>query len=169
VCNHQSYLDPLIIGLPLKKYPFYIARKTLLSHFLLRKVLLLFRKNIVFIEREEFSLRSFKELVAKLWSVRAPIVIFPEGTRSYDGRIQPLKRGFAILSKVLRRNVELFYIEGSGKVLGRNQLFVRLFIPISLYYIKKIIYNHNSAKLIKEVEEHYRRIQTNGSRKRSQG
>ncbi len=164
ISNHQSFLDPVLICLPLPYIPIFLARQTLLESSIVRYVSKI-HTEIIFFDRDNFSLSSFKTIVYTLKKNRKSVVIFPEGTRSAEGSISNFKRGFTILSKMLKRNVHAFYIEGTHKVLGRNRTIPALFVPISIYYLKKFDYNINSFTLWKEVNEYYRRVEETYRRK----
>ena len=94
VVNHQSNFDPLLVGLPLKRPVSYMARSTLfpipLIGWLLRNT------YVVPIDREAARAGAIRELVARL--ERGFLVgMFPEGTRTADGRLGEFKPGFIAL------------------------------------------------------------------------
>jgi 1-acyl-sn-glycerol-3-phosphate acyltransferase len=94
VINHQSFLDPLIVGMPLSRPVSYVARDTLFDVPIVGWML---RHTYVFpVNREAASTSSIREALRRL-KHGFLLGIFPEGTRG-DGRtIQELKPGFVSL------------------------------------------------------------------------
>ncbi len=54
------------------------------------------------------------------------VVVFPEGTRSDDGQLQPLKPGFLVLVRRGKANIQPIGMVGVLKVLPRGRIFPRL-------------------------------------------
>ena len=97
VCaNHQSMLDPPIVGMAAGRHLAYLARKTLFKHplfgWFLRKV------DGFPLDQGGMGIEGIK---ATLKSLKAGgvVVIFPEGTRSKTGELQQLKAGFIALAR----------------------------------------------------------------------
>ena len=53
------------------------------------------------------------------------ILIFPEGTRSADGRLQPFKSGIGLLARELRRPVVPIYLDGLHAILPKGRSWPR--------------------------------------------
>lgn len=92
MCNHQSYFDifALLAYLP-------SDFKFILKHELMKIPLLglaMKRAGYFAIERENprEAIRSMDEVVEKV-KAGTSVLVFPEGTRSIDGRLQALKKG----------------------------------------------------------------------------
>ena len=92
--NHQSYLDPLLVGLPLRRPVSYLARDNLFRVPIVGWIL----KNtyVMPIRREAAGTESIRKSIERLQQGYY-VGIFPEGTRTRDGRISPLKPGFVAL------------------------------------------------------------------------
>ncbi|MFN7182291.1 MAG: lysophospholipid acyltransferase family protein [Planctomycetota bacterium] len=157
IANHQSFFDPVVICIPLPYIPVFLARKTLFTNAIVRNTSKILA-DVIFFDRENFSVNLFRNIVNTLKKNRKGTFIFPEGTRSTNGNINPFKKGFAILSKILKRDIHAFYIKGTYKVLGRGEILPHFFTPISIYYLKKFSYNTQFLLLYKEVSDYYRRI-----------
>jgi len=96
LANHQSNLDPILIGLVCERRLNYVARKTLFSIAPLRW--LLESLDTISIDRDGSGFGGLKETLKRL--KRGDVVlIFAEGTRSPDGEVQPLKPGFCAIAR----------------------------------------------------------------------
>jgi 1-acyl-sn-glycerol-3-phosphate acyltransferase len=94
VINHQSFLDPLLVGLPLRRPVSYLARENL---FRVPVVGWILRNTYVMpINRDAASTSSLREAIRRLQH-GFYVGIFPEGTRTETGQIGPLKPGFLLL------------------------------------------------------------------------
>ncbi len=97
VCsNHQSYFDPPLVGLTCNRRMNYLARDSLfrvpglaqLIHFL----------DAIPIDRGGGGLAGLKETLKRLKAGEL-VLIFPEGTRTHDGEVAPLKPGFIAVAR----------------------------------------------------------------------
>lgn len=94
--NHQSYLDPPLVGLTCPRRLTYLGRETLFRHRLLGAVITFM--DTIPIDREGGGLAGLKETLRRL-KRGDMVLIFPEGTRTRDGRLQPLKPGFCAVAR----------------------------------------------------------------------
>jgi 1-acyl-sn-glycerol-3-phosphate acyltransferase len=96
VANHQSYFDPPLIGLAAQRPLVYLARKTLFKN---RVFTALIRSlNAIPIDQEGVSKEGIRTVLEQLEMGKA-VVIFPEGARTPDGLMHPLKPGVLLLIK----------------------------------------------------------------------
>jgi 1-acyl-sn-glycerol-3-phosphate acyltransferase len=118
--NHQSHLDPVLIGLASDRRLNFLARSTLFGFAPFRW--LIQSLDAIPIDRDGSGLGGLKETLRRLRQEEL-VLIFPEGTRSPDGRVQPLKAGFAALAT--RAGVPLVpvAIEGAFDAWPRWQKF----------------------------------------------
>ncbi len=116
--NHASHLDPCLIGISAKEGIHYLARQTLFDppflNWLIRKL------NAHPISREGADLSSIKMIVGLLQE-GDKVVIFPEGTRTRDGGLQPAEGGVAMLSMRSGTPIIPIYIHGTYGVWGRSR------------------------------------------------
>jgi 1-acyl-sn-glycerol-3-phosphate acyltransferase len=121
VINHQSFLDPLIVGLPLRRPISYLARDSLFRVPVIGWIL---RNTYVKpINREAASSTAIRGTLDRL-EQGFLCGIFPEGTRSRDGRVGDFKPGFVALAR--RSNVPVYPIgvAGANEALGRGAWFL---------------------------------------------
>ncbi len=93
--NHQSFLDPVLVGISLKSQLAFAARDTLFAG---RFGKLIYSVNAVPIRRGQADLAAMRMLIEKL-KAGYGVVLFPEATRSETGRIADSKPGFGLLSR----------------------------------------------------------------------
>ncbi len=110
VCaNHQSYLDPPLVGLTCPRRLTYLGRQTLFANKLLAPIITFL--DTIPIDREGGGLAGLKETLRRL-KRGDMVLIFPEGTRTRDGQLQPLKPGFCAVAR--RSNVPLVPVALDG-------------------------------------------------------
>ena len=122
IINHQSFLDPLLVGLPLQRPVSFLARDSL---FRVPVVGWILRNTYVMpINREAASSRLIKAMVRRL-NHGFLVGMFPEGTRSRDGKVGPFKPGF--LAMIKRSDVPIYPVGIAGAIdaLPRGRLFPR--------------------------------------------
>ena len=97
--NHQSYLDPPLAGISSGRETYFLARKTLLDAPVLGRILP--RLNVVPVDQEGTDRSALKALIRILKAGDATVV-FPEGSRTLDGEIQPALPGLGfVIAKTL--------------------------------------------------------------------
>jgi 1-acyl-sn-glycerol-3-phosphate acyltransferase len=92
--NHTSFLDPPLVGLSSSREIYYLARDTLMRNRLARRLLISW--NSVPISRGKADPGAMRVLLRLLAEEKA-VVMFPEGTRSRDGRLQPAQAGIGMV------------------------------------------------------------------------
>lgn len=121
--NHQSYLDLFFITICLDREVSYVAREDLWKSPFFRFITSMFDR--VKIKRDEADLSAVKKCVDVLKSSRS-VLMFPEGTRSRDGKLSRFKAGYTVIAKKAEVPVVPTVILGSNRVLPRKAFFPRL-------------------------------------------
>jgi 1-acyl-sn-glycerol-3-phosphate acyltransferase len=92
--NHQSYLDPPLVGITCRNELYFLARKTLFEKKLLGP--LISRVNALPVDLSRGDLTAFRA-VMNLLKEGHRTVIFPEGTRSLNGQLQQARPGIGLI------------------------------------------------------------------------
>jgi 1-acyl-sn-glycerol-3-phosphate acyltransferase len=94
--SHQSFFDPVLLGVGCNRQLSYVARDSLFRFAPFRW--LIKSLNAIAIDREGLGMSGLKETLKRLKQQQI-VVLFPEGTRTPNGQVQSLKPGFAALAK----------------------------------------------------------------------
>lgn len=121
VCNHQSNLDIILIlaSLPrdIRKNLFMISKKEL------KFLKYIFPwSHIIFVDRGVNIFPTLKS-GADILRQNGSLFIFPEGTRTRDGKIGEFKYGVAYLASKFNKNILTMKIEGTFNVFPRGSFF----------------------------------------------
>ncbi|MBY0459927.1 MAG: 1-acyl-sn-glycerol-3-phosphate acyltransferase [Gemmataceae bacterium] len=98
LANHQSMFDPVMVGLSSRRYLSYLARKNLFEQPVLAP--LIRSLNAIPIDRS-MGKDGIQAVLSALEQGQA-VLVFPEGERTHDGTVQPLKAGVSLLIKRLK-------------------------------------------------------------------
>jgi 1-acyl-sn-glycerol-3-phosphate acyltransferase len=120
--NHQSFLDPLLVGLPLSRPVSYLARDSLFRVPVIGWILR--HTYVIPINREAAGPESIKGAVERMRHGFL-VGIFPEGTRSEDGQVGPLKPGFVSLVRRGKVPVYPVGVAGAHEALPRRAWLLR--------------------------------------------
>lgn len=120
--NHQSFLDPLLIGLPLHRPVSFLARDTLFPVPVIGWIL---RHTYVMpLSRDTGGAAGLRETIRRL-DEGFLVGLFPEGTRSPDGSLGTLKPGFAALVRRTELPIYPVGIAGAHRALGRGSILLK--------------------------------------------
>ena len=131
--NHQSYFDPPLLALALARHCTFMARSTLFDNPLFGA--LIRGLNSFPVRRDGMDRDAVREAVRRLQH-GACLILFPEGTRTPDGRMGALMPG--VLSLADRADVPIVpaAIEGAYQAWPRHGHIRRH--PISVWYGRPI-------------------------------
>jgi len=114
--SHVSFYDPPIIAASWPQELHFLAREPLFHvpvlSFLIRHL------NSHPVSGDQTDIKSFRTL-CNLINSGKQVVIFPEGERSYDGEILPMKNGVAMLALRCDAPIVPTYIHGAFEVWDR--------------------------------------------------
>ncbi len=125
VANHESYIDPPLLGQIFEKPVHFLARRTLFDPPLMKRLLPLC--YALPIDQEKPNPGSILG-VMRLLRAGGRIVIFPEGARSPDGQIHDAMPGIGfIIGKMVGVPVQPMRIEGAFECLPIHSRRLRFF------------------------------------------
>jgi 1-acyl-sn-glycerol-3-phosphate acyltransferase len=96
VCNHQSFMDPVLASMALPRESCYMARESLWGNRFF--AWLIESLNAFPVKRNTADIGAIKESLRRLKNGMS-LVVFPEGTRTPDGRIHPMLPGLAAIAR----------------------------------------------------------------------
>ena len=163
VINHQSFLDPLLVGVNLSRPISYLARDSLFRVPFIGWIL---RNTYVMPVNRQAPSSSSLRLAADRLSRGFLVAIFPEGTRSNNGKMGPLKPGFIVLLRRADVPVIPVGVAGTGAAMPRGSLFPRpkacrvvFGEPIPRDVVAKLAAKGNEEALLHEVRRHMSQCQ----------
>lgn len=121
VSNHQSFLDPPLIGNLYQTEMVYLARKTLFTPV---TEWLYSRWNAIPVDQERPDMASLKTIIRKLkegWRV----LVFPEGTRTVDGSLGEAAPGVGLIAVKSGAVIQPVRIDGAHRALPRGSAWIR--------------------------------------------
>lgn len=130
LANHQSHLDPPLVGGATKRQLSYLARDTLFKGALGP---LIRSYDAVPVDRDGSGLAGIRAILKRLKQGGA-VLLFPEGTRTPDGELQSLKPGFIALVRRSRAVIVPLGFDGPYRAWPKGQKLPTLFSPIAMHY-----------------------------------
>jgi 1-acyl-sn-glycerol-3-phosphate acyltransferase len=133
--NHASYLDPPLVGVSCRKDVYFLARKSLFE----RPVIgpLIGQLNTIPVDRDRGDVGAVRAMI-KLLKSGNRVLVFPEGTRSKDGNLQPARAGVGLLIAKSLAPVVPVRVFGSYAALPRSG-GIR-FVPITVVIGKPLFF-----------------------------
>lgn len=130
ISNHASHLDAVSItaAIPFRYWlDLYISAAR--DYWFRNPFFTFFSKHClgaIPIDRKDRSGEAIKLCMTLLSSLdRCWMILFPEGTRSKDGFIQPFKRGVSLFSQRTETPILFLYLEGNSKLWPKGVLLPR--------------------------------------------
>jgi len=122
--NHASFLDPPLVGSGLRRMVNYLARDTLFHTPLVGAVLRSWK--VVPVDRDGGGGAGLKAILDRLLD-GGVILLFPEGTRSLDGKLRPAKAGIGLTVIKSAAPVVPVRVFGTHEAFGRHLKWPRPF------------------------------------------
>lgn len=126
--NHQSFLDPPLAGITCDRAIYFLARRTLMEVPLLGW--LLPKLNVIPVNQDGIDRSALKALIRVLKLGNAALV-FPEGSRTLDGDLQPAQPGLGLVIAKTLAPVVPMRIFGAHEALPRGGSGLH-FVPITI-------------------------------------
>jgi len=135
--NHQSYLDPPLAGTTCERAIYFLARRTLLDVPLL--VWVLPKLNVIPVNQEGVDRSAIKAVIRVLLAGNG-VLLFPEGSRTLDGNLQPAEPGLGLVIAKTLAPVVPMRIFGAHEALPRDGGRLR-FVPITVIIGEPILFS----------------------------
>jgi len=120
--NHESFIDPPLVGAGLTRDINYLARESL---FRFPGIGALLRSwNSVPVDRDGGGAAGLRNILGRLLAGGA-IILFPEGTRSRDGKLQPARSGIGLTVIKSSAAVVPVRVFGTYEAYGRHMRLPR--------------------------------------------
>jgi len=133
--NHQSYIDPFLVGGVMAwnvfREIFSVGTSEIFGSGLMRRIARLMR--VIVVDPDANLIPAMRAGAYGLRHGRV-LMLFPEGERSIDGPPKVFKRGAAILSAHLRVPIVPVAIEGAYEVWPRGKAFFQALHPVKLAF-----------------------------------
>lgn len=153
VTNHQSMLDPWMIGIALKRQIHFMARESLFKGGLGQYI---FETTNAFpVRRGRADSTAVREAIRRL-NCGFLLNLFPEATRTADGTIGPIASGVAIIVHRAKVPVIPVVIDGAFEAWPRDRKFFR-YRGIRVRYGKPITYEEIANLSADEISVRIRR------------
>lgn len=120
--NHESFIDPPLVGGGLSRDLHYLGRESLFSVPIMGR--LLQHVNVVPVDRDGGGAAGLRAILSRLLDGGA-ILLFPEGTRTPDGRIHPARSGIGLTVLKSAAPVIPVRIFGTYQTWGRHYTLPR--------------------------------------------
>ncbi len=120
--NHVSFVDPVIVGVAIRRPVYFLAKEELFRFRVLGW--LLRQYHAIPVKRRRTDLQAIKRAVSVLQQGEM-VVIFPEGTRGDGSRLRPAKPGIGLIAARSGAPVIPVLHRGTEKALPRGAWFPR--------------------------------------------
>ena len=150
--NHESYIDPPLAGIACKRELFYLARKSLLKWPIMGQIFP--HMNVIPVDQERADMSALKTVIKHIRAGEAT-VIFPEGSRTPDGTLQPAQPGLGLVIAKTLAPVVPMRIFGAHKAfpMGGKPL---PFTPVTIVVGEPMYFTKDD--LVGEGRELYQRL-----------
>ena len=147
--NHQTWLDPLILAKPCKKYELrFVGKKELVKNRFAKWVL--GKMHMITVDRHHTDMAAMRQ-ISRVLKDGYVLSIFPEGTRHLPDLMSEIESGTAFMA--LRANVPLLpvFIDGKPRFLRLRHVYVGE--PIDISDLREQGYD---AAVVEQVNERIR-------------
>ncbi|HZR19001.1 MAG TPA: lysophospholipid acyltransferase family protein [Verrucomicrobiae bacterium] len=141
--NHASFVDPPLVGAGIKRGINYLARENLFRFPVLGWIL--HHWQVVPVDREGGGAKGLKAIIDRLLAGGA-IVLFPEGTRTRDGRLQPARSGIGLTVIKSQAPVVPVRVFGTFEAYHREMRFPRPWHRVVVKYGEPMLFEQLRAE-----------------------
>ncbi|MDR0871547.1 MAG: 1-acyl-sn-glycerol-3-phosphate acyltransferase [Planctomycetaceae bacterium] len=154
VCNHQSHYDPPLIAAGLRRRMNFLARKTLFKFKPFAALIDLL--DAIPLEINGIGFEGIKESLKRLRNGEV-LLLFPEGARTFDGKMAPFREGALTLAQRSKAAILPAALDGCFSAFPRTHRFPFLFGRFRVIYGQPIYYDEFKDLTEPELREFVRR------------
>lgn len=129
--NHISFLDPPILGISWPEEVHFLAKQSLFRIPLLGWVIT--KTNTHPLKGDGGDLGVFK-VICQLLNEGKKVILFPEGKRSFDNVLAPIKPGISLLISKTHASIIPTYIFGTFEAWPRSHRFPKLWKKVGCVF-----------------------------------
>ena len=150
VSNHQSYLDPIILGVNVRRPFSFLAKSELFENrlfgWLIRNL------NAFPVRQGEGDVGAVKETIRRLQEGHA-LIVYPEGTRSLSGEIETIQPGVGLIARRAGVPVVPAVIEGSYEAWPKGHKVFRPHTVRAMYGPPIDLSGLKANQVVKKIEQ----------------
>jgi cytidylate kinase len=129
--NHCSNFDPPVLSISCPEEVHFLGKESLFRIPLLGSLIRVLNTHPV--ARGASDIQVFKQMIHLLGEGKK-LIVFPEGSRSWDGQLQPLERGLSFLAQKAQCTIYPAYLAGTFQAWRRGQKVPRLWGRMSCVF-----------------------------------
>jgi len=148
--NHCSNYDPPVLSISCPEEVHFLAKKSLFRVPFLGKLIRILNSHPI--AGDSADTKTLKQVLLFLQQNKK-VLLFPEGSRSLDGNLQPLQRGLSFIVKKAQCPIFPCYIEGTFSAWPVNRRFPKLFGKISCVFGSPIEWRNFEGLEKKEMDK----------------
>jgi len=122
--NHCSNLDPILVGALFPRRLKYFAKEELFRPFLFGRIIRILGAVPVSRDNNAAAAGALKGFF-KFLKEGSDVLIFPEGSRSSDGKLLPLENGVGLIASHSQAPILPVFIKGSSKSMPPGAAIVK--------------------------------------------
>lgn len=149
--NHASFYDPPILAISSKEEVIFLAKGTLFRNAFFKW--LISHLNAYPLSGTVHDMASIK-LIMQFLKEKKKIVIFPEGKRSFDGNLLPIKPGISFLMSRCQCPIVPVYIHGAYDVWPRQKFLPALWGKTACIFGSPLSWEDFENLPKKQAQEH---------------
>jgi len=155
VANHESYLDPALVGVAVPRIMAFMAKSELFEN---RYFGWLIRRWHAFpVKQGRGDIGAMKQTIERLKEGNI-LNIFPEGSRSEDGKLQEIQSGAALVIRRAKVPVVPAIIAGSHESWPRTKKFPTPSRLRVIYGKPMILHELSSEEITKTIDRRFHEL-----------
>lgn len=155
ISNHQSYLDPALLGVQIRRHMSFLAKSELFKNRFFGWLILTL--NAFPVRQGAGDVGAIRETVRRLQEGHL-LNIFPEGGRSEDGSLMPIANGVALIIRKAKVPVVPAVITGAYQAWPKSQKFPRRSPVRVLYGPPMDLSDMKAAQIVETIDRTFRRM-----------